>query len=149
MPAAWPASAWTIHSISLTDGAANNVVGRALVVAPRPRRLHDAASRQLGPRIACAVIRRADPPVQRPRRALPPQRLGARQGLGRVDVGHDAHVVHCTRSATESMARIDLRTGAAPGSLQGCELCAASGGKANRMAALAHETGCAAFTRGR
>lgn len=47
-----------VHSISLTDGAANNVVGRALVVH-RDRDDHTTQpAGNSGPRVSCAVIAR-------------------------------------------------------------------------------------------
>ena len=44
------------HSISLTDGAANNVIGRALVVHRDRDDLATQPSGNSGPRIACVVI---------------------------------------------------------------------------------------------
>ncbi len=44
------------HSISLTDGAANNVIGRALVVHRDPDDFKTQPSGNSGPRTACAVI---------------------------------------------------------------------------------------------
>lgn len=44
------------HSISLTDGAANNVIGRALVVHRDRDDLMSQPSGNSGPRIACTVI---------------------------------------------------------------------------------------------
>ena len=44
------------HSISLTDGAANNVIGRALVVHRDRDDLTTQPSGNSGPRIACVVI---------------------------------------------------------------------------------------------
>lgn len=44
------------HSISLTDGAANNVIGRALVVHRDRDDLVSQPSGNSGPRIACVVI---------------------------------------------------------------------------------------------
>ena len=45
-----------VHSISLTDGAANNVVGRALVVHRDPDDFKSQPAGNSGPRTACAVI---------------------------------------------------------------------------------------------
>lgn len=47
-----------VHTISLTDGAANNVVGRALVVHRDPDDFSTQPAGNSGPRIACAVITR-------------------------------------------------------------------------------------------
>ena len=47
-----------VHSISLTDGAANNVVGRALVVHRDRDDFSTQPAGNSGPRIACAVITR-------------------------------------------------------------------------------------------
>lgn len=47
-----------VHSISLTDGAANNVVGRALVVHRDRDDYTSQPAGNSGPRIACAVIAR-------------------------------------------------------------------------------------------
>ena len=46
------------HAISLADGAANNVVGRALVVHRDPDDFTSQPAGNSGPRIACAVITR-------------------------------------------------------------------------------------------
>ena len=45
-----------VHAISLTDGAANNVVGRALVVHRDPDDYKSQPAGNSGPRTACAVI---------------------------------------------------------------------------------------------
>ncbi|WP_218508437.1 superoxide dismutase family protein [Variovorax sp. dw_308] len=45
-----------VHAISLTDGAANNVVGRALVVHRDPDDFKTQPAGNSGPRTACAVI---------------------------------------------------------------------------------------------
>ncbi len=47
-----------VHSISLNDAAANNVVGRAIVVHRDPDDYTTQPSGNSGPRIACAVIAR-------------------------------------------------------------------------------------------
>lgn len=47
-----------VHSISLTDGAANNVVGRALVVHRDRDDYTTQPAGNSGPRIACAIIAR-------------------------------------------------------------------------------------------
>jgi len=47
-----------VHAISLTDGAANNVVGRALVVHRDRDDYTSQPAGNSGPRIACAVITR-------------------------------------------------------------------------------------------
>ena len=47
-----------VHSISLTDGAPNNVVGRALVVHRDPDDFKSQPAGNSGPRTACAVITR-------------------------------------------------------------------------------------------
>jgi Cu-Zn family superoxide dismutase len=47
-----------VHSISLTDGAANNVVGRALVVHRDRDDFTSQPAGNSGPRIACALITR-------------------------------------------------------------------------------------------
>ncbi|MFT3802919.1 MAG: superoxide dismutase family protein [Burkholderiaceae bacterium] len=47
-----------VPAISLTDGAANNVVGRALVVHRDPDDFTSQPAGNSGPRIACAVITR-------------------------------------------------------------------------------------------
>ncbi|HJS05264.1 MAG TPA: superoxide dismutase family protein [Variovorax sp.] len=48
-----------VHSISLTDGAANNVVGRALVVHRDRDDFTSQPAGNSGPRIACALITRS------------------------------------------------------------------------------------------
>ena len=45
-----------VHAISLADGTANNVVGRALVVHRDPDDFTSQPAGNSGPRIACAVI---------------------------------------------------------------------------------------------
>lgn len=45
-----------VHAVSLTDGAANNVVGRALVVHRDPDDFKSQPAGNSGPRVACAVI---------------------------------------------------------------------------------------------
>jgi len=45
-----------VHSISLTDGAANNVIGRALVVHRDRDDFTTQPAGNSGPRIACAII---------------------------------------------------------------------------------------------
>ncbi|MET0541990.1 MAG: superoxide dismutase family protein [Variovorax sp.] len=47
-----------VHAISLTDGANNNVVGRALVVHAEPDDFKTQPSGNSGPRTACGVITR-------------------------------------------------------------------------------------------
>jgi Cu-Zn family superoxide dismutase len=47
-----------VHSISLTDGAANNVVGRALVVHRDRDDFTSQPAGNSGPRVACALITR-------------------------------------------------------------------------------------------
>jgi Cu-Zn family superoxide dismutase len=48
-----------VHSISLTEGAANNVVGRALVVHRDRDDFTSQPAGNSGPRIACALITRS------------------------------------------------------------------------------------------
>ncbi|CAN5335491.1 N/A [soil metagenome] len=48
-----------VHSISLNDAAANNVVGRAIVVHKDPDDYTTQPAGNSGPRIACAVIARS------------------------------------------------------------------------------------------
>lgn len=48
-----------VHSVSLTDGATNNVVGRALVVHRDPDDYKTQPAGNAGPRTACAVITRS------------------------------------------------------------------------------------------
>jgi Cu-Zn family superoxide dismutase len=45
-----------VHSISLTDGATNNVIGRALVVHRDPDDFKTQPAGNSGPRTACAII---------------------------------------------------------------------------------------------
>lgn len=47
-----------VHTLSMTEGAANNVVGRALVVHRDPDDFTTQPAGNSGPRIACAVIAR-------------------------------------------------------------------------------------------
>lgn len=47
-----------VHSISLTDGAANNVVGRAMVVHRDRDDYTSQPAGNSGPRVSCAVIQR-------------------------------------------------------------------------------------------
>jgi len=47
-----------VHSISLTDGAANNVIGRALIVHRDRDDFTSQPAGNSGPRIACALITR-------------------------------------------------------------------------------------------
>ncbi len=47
-----------VHSISLTDGAANNVIGRALVVHRDRDDFTSQPAGNSGPRVACALITR-------------------------------------------------------------------------------------------
>lgn len=48
-----------VHSISLTDGAANNVIGRALVVHRDRDDFTSQPAGNSGPRVACALITRS------------------------------------------------------------------------------------------
>jgi Cu-Zn family superoxide dismutase len=47
------------HSISMTDGAANNIIGRAVVVHRDPDDFTSQPAGNAGPRIACGVVSRS------------------------------------------------------------------------------------------